>query len=309
MKSFDRLTKAEKAKVIAAAVVIALLIGFPLIVALARRTTSSRLPSIDFPVIGSIGGETTVLDEPIDERASFDGDKVKGLDVTWNGGEVRLVRGTGADVVVRARLGAGTYDMDPRHSSISLDESTGTLIVDDGLPESNNGLEYPAFSLTIELPKGLSLSSVDLSGTSAGMGLDQVVCDHLIVSTVSSGITVQGLDAGRAEVASISGPVSFDGAVTTDLSVTSVSGALDVTLAGGLPPQTALDSTSGSITLDVPDDAGFTLTSDRVSSGFACELGELAERDEPGSLSAQVVNGDGSAQITADSISGSVRVK
>ena len=63
------------------------------------------------------------------------------------------------------------------------------------------------------------------------------------------------------------------------------------------------------MTLDVPDDAGFTLTSDRVSGGFVCELGELAERDEPGSLSAQVVNGDGSAQITADSISGSVRVK
>ena len=141
MKSFDRLTKAEKAKVIAAAIVIALLIGFPLMVALARKTTSSRLPSIDLPVIGSGNGETTVLDEPIDERASFDGDKVKGLDVTWNGGEVRLVRGTGDDVVVRARLGAGTYDMDPRHSSISLDESTGTLIVDDGLPESNNGLE------------------------------------------------------------------------------------------------------------------------------------------------------------------------
>lgn len=207
------------------------------------------------------------------------------------------------------RLGAGTYDMDPRHSSISLDESTGTLIVDDGLPESNNGLEYPAFALTIELPEGLSLSSVDLSGTSASMGIDQVVCDHLIVSTVSSGITVQGLDAGHAEIASISGSVSFDGAVTTDLSVTSVSGALDVTLAGGLPPQTALDSTSGSITLDVPDDAGFTLTSDRVSGGFVCELGKLAERDEPGSLSAQVVNGDGSTQITADSISGSVRVK
>ena len=102
MKSFDRLTKAEKAKVIAAAVVIALLIGFPLMVALTRRTTSSRLPSIDLPVIGSVGGETTVLDEPIDEHASFDGDKVKGLDVTWNGGEVRLVRGTGDDVVVRA---------------------------------------------------------------------------------------------------------------------------------------------------------------------------------------------------------------
>ena len=95
MKSFDRLTKAEKAKVIAAAIVIALLIGFPLMVALARKTTSSRLPSIDLPVIGSGNGETTVLDEPIDERASFDGDKVKGLDVTWNGGEVRLVRGTG----------------------------------------------------------------------------------------------------------------------------------------------------------------------------------------------------------------------
>ena len=293
MKSFDRLTKAEKAKVIAAAIVIALLIGFPLMVALARRTTSSRLPSIDLPVIGSGNGETTVLDEPIDERASFDGDKVKGLDVTWNGGEVRLVRGAGDDVVVRARLGAGTYDMDPCHSSISLDESTGTLIVDDGLPESNNGLEYPAFALTIELPEGLSLSSVDLSGTSASMGIDQVVCDHLIVSTVSTDITVQGLDAGRAEIASISGSVSFDGAVTTDLSVTSVSG----------------DSTSGSISLDVPDDAGFTLTSDRVSGGFVCELGELAERDEPGSLSARVVNGDGSAQITADSISGSVRVK
>ena len=133
---------------------IALLIGFPLMVALTRRTTSSRLPSIDLPVIGSVGGETTVLDEPIDEHASFDGDKVKGLDVTWNGGEVRLVRGTGADVVVRARLGAGTYDMDPRHSSISLDESTGTLIVDDGLPESNNGPEYPHLHSRSSFPRG-----------------------------------------------------------------------------------------------------------------------------------------------------------
>ena len=42
MKSFDRLTKAEQAKVIAAAVVIALLIGFPLMGALARRTSSGH---------------------------------------------------------------------------------------------------------------------------------------------------------------------------------------------------------------------------------------------------------------------------
>lgn len=310
-----RLSKSEKIKVAVAGVLIALIVGAPVVFAATGGwlgAVSRWVPSlVDWAtsIEGGVGGDgyavrRTKIDDPIDMNETFSASSVKKLDVAWNGGELRIKQGAGDEVVVRARIGAGVYDMDPRQASIRLDDATGALIVDDGLPKSDNGRTYPPFELTIELPSGLALDAVDVSGTSASMAFDRVACDELDVSTVSGDVSAREVDTGHADIVTVSGAAAFSGASSSRLSIKSVSGALNVALSGSLPPNIELNSTSGEISLDVPDDADFTLTSDRVSGGFSSELGEVTEDG----TSARVVSGSGTCQIAADSVSGAVRV-
>lgn len=274
-----RLSKSEKIKVAVAAVLIALIVGAPVVFAATcgwLGAVSSWVPPLDdwaTSIVGDVDGDgsaarRTKIDDPIDMNETFSASSVKKLNVTWNGGELRIKQGTGDEVVVRARIGAGVYDMDPSQASIRLDDATGALIVDDGLPKSDNGRTYPPFELTIELPSGLALDAVDVSGTAASMAFDRVACDELDVSTVSGDVSAREVDTGHADIVTVSGTAAYSGASSSRLSIKSVSGALNAALSGSLPPNIELNSTSGEISLDVPDDAGFTLTSDRVSGGL-----------------------------------------
>lgn len=248
----------------------------------------------------------TTVDSPIDERWTFDAESVKALDITWNVGSVSVKRGTGDQVAVHERLGVGTYDMDPTKATVKLDEGTGTLSVDDGLPKGiDSTFDLPPMELEIELPQGVALGSVSLKSTVASLSLADLACDNLDVATVSSDVTVSTLDAGGVSVATISGAIALDGSATGSLDISTVSGDIKVSPTGSLPPSLDTSTTSGVILLDLPDDAGFTLTSDRVSGSFSSALGETTENGP----SARVVAGDGAAKITADSVSGSVTVR
>lgn len=309
-----RLQKNEKVKVIVAAALIIALIAAPLVYLGGQQARVSNVLSGLNIDLGDIllnrdarnAAHRTTVDSPIDERWTFDAESVKALDITWNVGSVSVKRGTGDQVAVHERVGIGTYDMDPTKATVKLDEGTGTLSVDDGLPKGiDSTYDLPPMELEIELPQGVALGSVSLKSTVASLSLADLACDNLDVATVSSDVTVSTLDAGGVSVATISGAIALDGSAMGSLDISTVSGDIKVSPTGSLPPSLDASTTSGAILLDLPDDAGFTLTSDRVSGSFSSALGETAENGP----SARVVAGDGAAKITADSVSGSVTVR
>lgn len=266
-----KLDHKEKTKVMIAAALIVALLGIPVIYALMGG--GSGLFGGLIPNLASVGdafevGETTrtrtTIDEAIDMRESYDAAAVSGLDISWNGGTVLVEQGEGEAVVVEAKLAAGTYDMDPRDASIKLGTG-GTIEVSDGLPSSDNGASYPPFNLTITVPRGFAFDAARIAGTAATQRLHGLTCTDLTLETVAGDIDLKGLDAGSLIAETVSGLVTLDGTVTGELSIDDVSGAVGVTVAGALPRSMAIKTVSGAIELGFPEDAGFTLTSDRVS--------------------------------------------
>ena len=230
-------------------------------------------------------GEKFALDAPIDERAAYAASEVRDLDVTWQGGSVRVERGATDGVSVYASLPAGTYDMDPTGVSFDLLDD-GTLVIDDGLPESDNGLDYPDLQLVIQLPadEGWSLDHVSLSG---------VVAD----------VDVSGLSCAALSLDGVSGDARLDAAVEKDLTVDTVSGDVTLAPAGALPAAMHIDTVSGGVTLDVLEGAGMKLSFDTVSGSFSDAVGADA-------VSGDVFTyGDGSTDVEVSTISGSLRVQ
>lgn len=247
-------------------------------------------------------GNPTTLSEPIDTTNAYSTDEVTDLHVTWRGGTVRIVPTEGAELVVREEVAAGDYQMDPTQATFEL--NGGTLVIADGLPESDNGYDYPDMRLTIEVPvrEGWRLRHVSIRSTSSALDFSSLSCTVLDVDAVSSDLSVADLVAERAELSSVSGNIKLSGSVSADLAVDTVSGAQDLTLAGALPPQASCDTVSGDISLQMPADAGATVGVSSISGGFSSDRPASAQSGDT------YVYGDGSSRITINTVSGGIRI-
>lgn len=248
-------------------------------------------------------GNPTTLSEPIDTTNAYSTDEVTDLRVTWRGGTVRIVPTEGAELVVREEVAAGDYRMDPTQATFEL--NGGTLAIADGLPESDNGYDYPDMRLTIEVPvrESWKLRNVSIQSTSSALDLNGLACTALDVDTVSSDLAVADLAAERAELATVSGNVKLVGSVSADLAVDTVSGVQDLALTGALPPQVSCDTVSGDVSLQMPADAGATVGVSSISGGFTSDRPASAQSGDT------YVYGDGASRITINTVSGNMRVR
>lgn len=237
-------------------------------------------------VMATGSNETFSLGSPFDKSAVYTASGVRNLDVTWQGGTVRVERGTSEKVSVRASLPAGTYDMDPTRVSIRMRDD-GTLVVDDGLPEADNGLDYPDLQLIIQLPADdvMELGQVRISGVVSDAELSGFVCQTFALEGVSGNVDV------------------LLPAVEKNVVIEKVSGHVTLALADGMPDETHVRTVSGDVTLDVPEGVGMTLRFDTTSGGFSDAVGS-------DSVDAGVLTyGDGAANVTVSAVSGSLRVQ
>lgn len=237
-------------------------------------------------VMATGSNEAFSLGAPFDKRAVYTASGVRNLDVTWQGGTVRVERGTSDKVSVRASLPAGTYDMDPTRVSIRIRDD-GTLVIDDGLPEADNGLDYPDLQLVIQLPADevMELGQVRINGVVSDAELSGFVCQTFALEGVSGDVDV------------------LLPAVEKNVVVEKVSGDVTLAFADGMPDETRVKTVSGDVTLDVPEGAGMTLRFDTTSGRFSDAVGS-------DSVDAGVLTyGDGAADVTVSAVSGSLRVQ
>ena len=151
-----------------------------------------------------------------------------------------------------------------------------------------------AKSLTVLVPAALCLERLEVGVTSAQLTMDSLVvdgailydgvsgaveirnyeCERLHIGTVSGEAVLSGRPQ-RLEYSSVSGGVRAEGlpegcTVETD----TVSGSVELRFAG-CPGEIEGDSTSGSFTLFLPEDAGFRLDFDSVSGNLDCDFPSL----------------------------------
>lgn len=144
------------------------------------------------------------------------------------------------------------------------------------------------------------------------------VCDSLELDTASTDLTVRDMIIREVEIDSASGTTKFENCTVSSLDVDTASG--DVTFTGSLseldfeaasasftgvlenvPDKVKMDSMSGGLTLTLPEDAGFTVSLDAMSSDFSSDFPTVKKNKS-------YVCGDGHCKIDVSAMSGDVSI-
>lgn len=144
------------------------------------------------------------------------------------------------------------------------------------------------------------------------------VCDSLELDTASTDLTVRDMIIREMEIDSASGTAKFENCTVSSLDVDTASG--DVTFTGSLneldfeaasasftgvlenvPDKVKMDSMSGGLTLTLPEDAGFTVSLDAMSSDFSSDFPTVKKNKS-------YVCGDGHCKIEVSAMSGDVSI-
>ena len=144
------------------------------------------------------------------------------------------------------------------------------------------------------------------------------LCNSLELDTASTDLTVRDMIIREVEIDSASGTAKFENCTVSSLDVDTASG--DVTFTGSLseldfeaasasftgvlenvPDKVKMDSMSGDLTLTLPEDAGFTVSLDAMSSDFSSDFPTVKKNKS-------YVCGDGHCKIDVDAMSGDVSI-
>ena len=173
----------------------------------------------------------------------------------------------------------------------------------------------------VEVPASLAgaLQEVNIDVVSASVDLSGVYGTDTEINTVSGAINCTDVSVDKLSLGSTSGAIVCENTKAEQLHLNNVSGSMRAegefveidaeTVSGSArlscataPSKIRVDGVSGSVTVSLPETAGFTAKLDSVSGSISCDF--------PGTLgSDMVVVGDGSANYRFGTVSGSLRIE
>ena len=271
---------------------------------------------------GGVNGDTNEI--VVSEKASVSAATIQKIKIDWVSGSVELRVGSGSDITFSESSYRTLTDRQKMRYSVS---DNGTLKINfcDNLDNVFNWFNVdasmPAKTLVVVVPASLigTLREVNIDVVSANVDLSGVYGEKTEVNSVSGEITCSDVSVNELSLGSTSGALVCDNAKAEKLNVNNVSGSIRVegeytdidaeTVSGevhlGLstvPAKIDVDGVSGSITIALPETAGFTARLDTVSGSISCAL--------PGTIGSDlVVVGDGSADYRFSTVSGSLRIE
>ena len=254
---------------------------------------------ITSPVDGWVNAECLKLNgvNQTGSVGSADPAAIREIKIEWISGSVTVEPGDVQEITfLESGNGTDKYEMVWKQSGDELviqyskDSSTAGF----GLHFGNGSKD-----LTVTVPRGW-------------------VCDSLELDTASTDLTVRDMIIREMEIDSASGTAKFENCTVSSLDVDTASG--DVTFTGSLneldfeaasasftgvlenvPDQVKMDSMSGDLTLTLPEDAGFTVSLDAMSSDFSSDFPTVKKNKS-------YVCGDGHCKIDVDAMSGDVSI-
>jgi lia operon protein LiaG len=256
----------------------------------------------------------------VDQRASAPLDGIGSVTIVTTGEPLHLSDGPGNALEARLHGRAG------RAPKLVVERSGEAVTVRLDRPEGI-GSPWSDLALDVSLPSGYagrlsatttsgrlevddhSYAGADIVSTSGEIKVGALSAADVNVRTTSGAIRVESLRARRAELSSTSG--SVEAAVQGgDTTARTTSGAVKLTFAA-VPSLIDAESTSGSVRLQLPAGASFTLDASSTSGSVSCDFPVTipAGADGRARHALDGVVGSGGNAVRARTVSGSIRIE
>ncbi|MGH7555194.1 MAG: DUF4097 family beta strand repeat-containing protein [Longimicrobiales bacterium] len=193
------------------------------------------------------------------------------------------ITASGLRGTVRLATGSGRIELDGAEGNVSLDTGSGDIRV----------AQVTGDRLSIDTGSGAVRAS-------------EVRSESLSIDTGSGSVDVLGVVAEMIGIDTGSGSIRVDDAQASDLSLDTGSGSITVDLRTN-PRSTNIDTGSGTVTLTVPPELGATLDLSSGSGGISTDMPVRIIQQKRSMLRGTI--GDGSARISVETGSGSIRIR
>lgn len=128
--------------------------------------------------------------------------------------------------------------------------------------------------LEILIPRDLAnaLGVVDIDGASGTYTINDISCDSFKATLASGQLDAKGMTVGDLKLEAASGNSFLEGKVTGDIKIDVASGEATVVCKEDAPKSIDADMASGSVTVSIPENDGFTARIGKLSGHFNCEF-------------------------------------
>ncbi len=269
--------------------------------------------SLPFLHIGS-DEKTPFEGETAQSKTSHPAQDITQIQINWMAGDIHIVQHNSPEIAFEQ---TSSWEI-PEERLLRYRQQGGKLTINEGNTRLFTSLKGKT-NLTVYLPQNCSLQEFSVDMASAALTIDCLQAQAIRLDTASGSITLGQVQTNSLEIDSASGSVGAENLQAEQVDINTASGSVDLTgsiqeidcdTASGsvtvdsavCPRQLDADTVSGSVTLRIPENAGFTATlsavSGSLSTSFPCELSK-----------GKAVYGDGSAQFSVNSVSGSFQIK
>ena len=259
------------------------------------------------PVNGWVMSE--YLSEPVVPEASsapeaesreytFQPDQVQELEIEWVAGSITIEEAdTDQILVYEAKPSDNKYQMVYKHRngklSIDFSENKKNLI---SIHDSDDLTK----DLTIRVPKDWTCRSVEIEAAAATVEVTGLTAEEVEFEGASGTCVFHDCTVDNVSVETLSGDIQYTGTLHTldcDAASANVFAILNNT-----PKRLKMDTMSGKVDVTLPEDTGFTLTMDGLSTDFTSDFETLEKNGEH-------LCGDGRCRIVLNSLSGDVFIR
>lgn len=254
-----------------------------------------HLYAVDEIEVGTSTNQIPMLSEDDTVSSVVDASKIRELDIDWAAGSIKIVPDAYTDkiTIMEPKMTQEKYQM-------RCNTRDGTLSIE--FCEERIGIHTTdiAKELLIIVPADWQ-------------------CDELNIDTAAASIEVRDLFLVNVDIDAASGVCNFENCTVLDLDVETASG--DVNFSGALnhldfdamsanchlilgnePMTIDVDSMSGDLTLELPEETGFTVHTDALSGKFDSDFETYAQDGKH-------VHGHGGCRINISGVSGNVTIR
>lgn len=248
------------------------------------------------------------------ELNSAESAKIREIDLDWASGSVTVKPYNGDQLILREPEGYseakrlrwkvenGTLTIHECKSGLSIKEplkKTLEILIPAGIPALDK-LECDGASATLQI-ENLTVTELDFDTASGDVTLKSCHVETLDVDAASANLNAESCTLGEVSMDSASGSATLSGSICA-VDMGTVSGRLSVETSV-TPRKVSMEAVSGSCTLVLPKDAGFTLKKDGLSSKVNVEGFAVSMQDDT------YICGNGAAELSFEGVSGDVTIR